>query len=197
MGQRLVINLISEGKILANAYYHWGAYSSSALHTLKPIIEELRIQEEQNYKPTMLDAVRLLQATKAELPDREFEVMKKLYPNFKRNTEIISRNDGLIGITEKEKETSTYWAEGTIYVDLDNKTFDFDVCCGYNNLELLMEVYEITETKDIPKIIETTFKSFDGIALNEFEDLVALIKNAEDSNSIIRMPDSSYVSIIY
>ena len=34
MGQRLNIEIKKDSKVLANAYYHWSAYTSSALQML-------------------------------------------------------------------------------------------------------------------------------------------------------------------
>jgi len=42
MGQRLNIEILKGGKILANAYYHWSAYTLPALELCKGIIEEYK-----------------------------------------------------------------------------------------------------------------------------------------------------------
>jgi len=40
MGQRLNIEIISNGKCLANAYYHWSAYSDSAIDLAIKIVRK-------------------------------------------------------------------------------------------------------------------------------------------------------------
>lgn len=42
MGQRLNIEIMKNDKVLANAYYHWSAYTSSALELCAYIIEEIK-----------------------------------------------------------------------------------------------------------------------------------------------------------
>lgn len=41
MGQRLVVDIVKDGVRLANAYYHWGAYTVPALRTCASAIKEL------------------------------------------------------------------------------------------------------------------------------------------------------------
>lgn len=39
MGQRLIIEVFNQGKALANAYFHEGAYTNSALAVISRILE--------------------------------------------------------------------------------------------------------------------------------------------------------------
>ena len=47
MGQRLNIEIIENGKVLANAYYHWSGYTSSSLELTQEILEAI---EKINYE---------------------------------------------------------------------------------------------------------------------------------------------------
>ena len=100
MGQRLNIQIeandtdTNETKVLANCYYHWSGYTSSAMELVKEIVDS------GIYNLDTLDpvekAIRLLEETGAglaidELTDTYNE------PKYKVAT---SRNNGLIAISE-------------------------------------------------------------------------------------------------
>lgn len=79
MGQRLNIEIINNGQVLANAYYHWSAYTLSSLELVAKVLsaynkisldtsEAVRLAEYQE------KAVWALQSTGAGLPDDEREV---------------------------------------------------------------------------------------------------------------------------
>lgn len=51
MGQRLNIEIKSKGKVVANCYYHWSAYTMSALQLTKEIISNFdSIQDNDDIK---------------------------------------------------------------------------------------------------------------------------------------------------
>lgn len=196
MGQRLVINIYSKGEILANAYYHWSAYSLGSLDELRPIIKELETPEEQEYKFGVLDAIKLLQVTSAELTDKEFDEIKKLYPSFKRKTERIDRNDGLIAFTEKGKSTNMLWSEGIIEVFVDDKTFDFSIVFPVESREKLKEFYQLDEL-DMPDEFGSPFYSFELIPFDRFEEFYSFVETVIRGEGVVRFPDGSFAVFVY
>ena len=66
MGQRLIITIVENGKALANAYYHWSAYTKAAMMLTEDVLLAI-----SNYKKTMtnnkLIAIRALEKTGALL----------------------------------------------------------------------------------------------------------------------------------
>ena len=103
MGQRLNIEMKSKGKVVANCYYHWSAYTMTALQLTKEIISNFdSIQDNNDVKR----AVKLLESTGAG------------YDN---------RNTGLIATSEEEMNDTRYWEEGRVTIDMYNKKFDFNV----------------------------------------------------------------------
>lgn len=123
MGQRLNIEIVENGVCLANAYYHWSAYTSSAFELAKQIIQAIpKVKEEIPAKR----AIRLLEVTGARLLSDEIEFAKKLLlgDDFEKATD---RNDGLIAISEKGIDKTRQWQEGAVYIYLDENRMKFDV----------------------------------------------------------------------
>lgn len=101
MGQRLNLEIKTNDKTLANCYYHWSGYTSSALELTKIILNNLSDKElTQDY------AVELLKLTGAG---------------------NSNRSEGLIGITDKDIEDTRYWAEATVYINLESRKVKLDI----------------------------------------------------------------------
>ena len=123
MGQRLNIEIVENGVCLANAYYHWSAYTSSAFELAKQIIQAIPKVKE---KPPVMRAIRLLEVTGAKLMGEEIEFAKDrlLGDDFVKATD---RNDGLITISENGIYETRQWQEGSVYIYLDENRMKFDV----------------------------------------------------------------------
>ncbi len=179
MGQRLNIEICNNEKSLANAYYHWSAYTSSAYDLLKKIIfcypKPISENEVQN-------AVQLLTSTGAGLYDcagEELEIIKDFPESLKKYA--ISRNHGLISMTKKAMEETRYWAEGKIIINIDTKTVSFDVFFDY-------EEEDYTE-KERNKIIEKSYNiDFSNL---KYEDIGII----EDLIIRSRLNDFKFVAI--
>ena len=130
MGQRLNIEIHRGEKALANAYYHWSAYTQSALELTQEIISTI---EEVKESDPVVEAVRLLEATGAGMPPQEKERVNQVrdVSIFKDSTD---RSSGLISITNEGIAETREWQEGRVIIDLDNEMIQFDVC-GVDKLE--------------------------------------------------------------
>ena len=76
MGQRLNIEIVKNGDILANSYYHWSGFSNSAVNLAIEIIKHFeyikKVKVEQYIKnQDLLFAIRLLEETSAGVEDIE------------------------------------------------------------------------------------------------------------------------------
>ena len=150
MGQRLNIEIKNKGVCLANAYYHWSGYSSSACDMAIEIMDY--IDNNPKNCDDRLYAIRLLESTGAGLTDfnpsdEEKETMKKYYkedyykkwletPNelkIAKNhfpnedfKECEGRNEGLLCVTESGMEETRKWEEARVTINIDTNTVDFD-----------------------------------------------------------------------
>lgn len=102
MGQRLNIEIVKNGEILANAYYHWSGFSNSAINLTEKIIKNFeyikkyRVEEYIENKD-LLFAIRLLEETGAGIEDLEEtrEILKDKTMNLKLLL-CKGRNEGII-----------------------------------------------------------------------------------------------------
>ena len=150
MGQRLVVNVIENGKRICAIYYHWSAYSSSAYQEaadLLKIINDGKLKEK--YKDVRL---RIIRGVEAGMTNRMFGKNELINENKKitdfwrgiinetglldkddmdaaRNAwpgedfavpEHASRSHGIVAIRERTMENYEAWAEGTLDLDLTN-----------------------------------------------------------------------------
>lgn len=124
MGQRLNIQIEANGtdtnetKVLANCYYHWSGYTSSAMELVKEIVDS------GIYKLDILDpvekAIRLLEATGAGLTDDELSDTYNT-PKYKIATD---RDLGLIAVSEKGIDETIKWEESRVTINLTTGSID-------------------------------------------------------------------------
>lgn len=122
MGQRLNIEIFNEGKVLANAYYHWSGYTSSALALTKTIIENI---DKIVCKDDRLKAVWLLQTTGAGLPNDERNSIEA--KDFTELSDFTNRNNGIIAVSHKAIQETRYWEEARVIIYLDEERIN---CSG-------------------------------------------------------------------
>lgn len=165
MGQRLNIEFIdNEDNCVVNCYFHWAAYSSSSVNLLDLIISLW--EEEKNTiladKPLDYQAISLLEQIGAGIIYSDLPEVK--YPELEK--EAISRNDGLICITENSIEDTRSWEEGRVTINLLKETFDFNVFYSFTREDLKDSFME--EDKQILKDINNAIP----ISLtNSFKDI--------------------------
>ena len=144
MGQRLVIQIEQNGEPLANAYYHWGAYTTYAAQLTQEIREYLDEADKtwSNFKK----AVWALYKTGARFNQEETKLINNDYWN-RENFEFVfdgkeaNRNEGLLCITEEGMADNIECEEARVDIDIETKEVYFDVICietvedylAYNN----------------------------------------------------------------
>lgn len=123
MGQRLNIEIKKDDKVLANAYYHWSGYTSSALDLTDEILKNI---DNVNFNNDIVRAVKLLELTGAGLESSEIDNLNKDMKNinFKK---AIDRNEGLIAISEKGIKKTQFWEEARVEIHLDTQNIILDI----------------------------------------------------------------------
>ena len=152
MGQRLNIQIeandtdTNETKVLANCYYHWSGYTSSAMELVKEIVDS------GIYNLDILDpvekAIRLLEATGAGLTEDELTDTYNT-PKYRLAT---SRNDGLIAISEKGIKDTVEWEESRVTINLTTGSIDtsgmfYDETDEFSSDELETKLKNLYELK--------------------------------------------------
>ena len=122
MGQRLIITVNKGGKDIAKIYYHWSAYSISALQETRDIINVL-YDDTNKIKDLKLRLIRLCEQNGGGIDggenSSEWKYIKQLYPKETFKKDNISRNYGLIALSEDGMKNMQTWSEGDIYIDMD------------------------------------------------------------------------------
>lgn len=156
MGQRLNIEITKNGKLLANAYYHWDAYSSTAISKTARIVHDyydiysipLRWYPEE--VSDMEIATRLLIMTGAGVDDLEHARITQNPPEALQTKhgpiilpKCVDRNSGLLCVTEEGMKDTRQWEEGRVTIDIGTQTVNFDVLSHYTKDEV--QKYEIED----------------------------------------------------
>lgn len=143
MGQRLVCTIQKDKKAICNIYYHWSAYTCSALFETKKIINCIYNHKDETTEDLLLRLIHFCEESGGGVSEGydsdEWKYIQKLYPNEKFKADNIDRNYGLISLSEKGIAELQSWSEGDVYINLDTDQVDFQVYCGYEYLEEYIE----------------------------------------------------------
>ena len=140
MGQRLVIQNQINGESVNVIYYHWSAYTESSIEELKEFANRLSVNyknRSDSFFAILTDAGRELieKPDNGSLTDNEKIDLFNLMTYFSVsgtgasdkdslkylsqyttdiNRQNVSRNEGLLAITEDDQEDTLGWSEGTV-----------------------------------------------------------------------------------
>lgn len=190
MGQRLNIEIWDKGQVLANAYYHWSAYTLEALKLLEKIITNIdNLVECDNDR---LKAVWLLQLTGAGLTQEELSTI--YCKGFTGITECNGRDEGLIAVSDKGIQETRYWEEDRATIYLDERRIDFDVVLKEPRWEYDKEREEYGNPKfsELP-IIEW---NLNDIKFENFENFFAFMEEMEHYGNV-RFRTKQYPCMAY
>ena len=183
MGQRLVVTVKSTGEDLCKMYFHWSAYTISALMEVRDMMEEFPI-ETKSKEDAILYFIRYCEeyggGIDGGMGSKEWNYITNKYPNYKFKSENINRNRGLIAISEDGMDEMQSWSEGDIYIDLDEMTVHNELFWYYDdideyNRELADREDEPITLDEIPEVGE--IGDFD---LEDIDDVIANIENITD-----------------
>lgn len=163
MGQRLVITVRNNGEDLAKIYYHWSAYTVSALWEASKLAACIYNHKDETEKELKLRLIRFCYENGGGISgeDYEFEYIRNMYPDEIFKEDGYSRSNGLISLSEKGMQEAQGWSEGDIYFDIDDETIINGIFCGWDNIEDYNEEVrswgedyedELLKFEDIPDI---------------------------------------------
>ena len=122
MGQRLVITVKNNEENIAKIYYHWSAYSLSALEETREVLDCL-LNNDNPIKDLRLRLIRFVESRGGCIDggseSDEFKAIQEMYPNEKFKSDG-SRNEGLIALTKDGMSSIQTWSEGDVDIDLDD-----------------------------------------------------------------------------
>ena len=181
MGQRLNLEIWNNGKVLANAYYHWSAYTDSSAAIVNTAINYIKNNPLQNDND-LLYAIRILEATGAGLTTEEIE-HAKLRPSLEGATfaECNGRNTGLIGISNEAIRSTRDWQEYSVFVFLDEKRISFRVIFTQRAWQWEREQrVDYGNAKADARELEIADFNFDDIKFDAWDELNEFLQSREE-----------------
>ena len=189
MSQRLNIQIeankadTNETKVLANCYYHWSGYTTSAMELVNELVKS------GIYNLDILDpvekAIRLLEATGAGLCEDELTDTYNT-PKYKVST---GRNSGLIAISEEGTNRVAEWEESRVTINLTTGSINmsdmfYDETDEFSSAEIETKLENLYKLKaDLnssfdtfqtlyTELTENVFDSTDGCDMFVHEDCI-------------------------
>lgn len=187
MGQRLNIEIINDDKVLANAYYHWAGYTTSAISLTETILHSF-IDDGCYDLPK---AIALLKSTGATFTPKENDLAllnNELIQFTLTDKDTINRNKGLISFSKEGIEETEYWEEARVTINIESKCIDFDVF-----LYITKDEYEEYKEESIYSKIKNINIDVNNISFNKFNEFSNLF-NGE--YSIFKTSSNDYLIVI-
>lgn len=128
MSETLNFEIVKEDEVVANCYYRWSGFTGAALDyacEMSYRMDKIR----QKYQDPYCIAIALLQVTGAKLLHSSAKALKdgKIIPS-----ELLRLDDGegegLIGVSEEDKESISSIGDEVAIFNLDSNQFDISGC---------------------------------------------------------------------
>lgn len=182
MGQRLVITVQHGSENIARIYYHWSAYTRSALKEARDIIKYLDDVDPKTVPQIQLALIHLCEKNgggiDGGLDSLEGVYIQERWPReqFRKATPDCSY--GLIAITESGMDEMLGWAEGELTIDVEDRMIYNEVFWS-SGLESWKESYgenygytqeelDRMTLDDIPEL----HHSIEEVSFSEVDDLL-------------------------
>lgn len=190
MGQRLNVEIVSNGKLLANAYYHWDAYTGTSLQRTGAILDKLN-EIKEPVKDDLDLAIKLLESTGAGINDveRNYILADPELSKYLPINDCVDRNEGILSITKQGMQNTRYWEEGRVVIDIGKRTILFRIYWVLTKEEYLDDYYDLEHYEQLPTIDYDIRKE---IPFDEFEELKNLYTSTIDTYGFKR-PDGSII----
>lgn len=197
MGQRLVVTARSMGVDLCKMYFHWSAYTIPALMEVKDMMAEFPM-ETRSKDEAILYFIRYCEKNGGGISNgygsKEWNYITEKYPNKIFKKDGISRNQGLIGISEEEMNAIQNWSEGDIVINLDDMTVHNEVFWCYDNIDEYNQ--ELIDREDKPVTLDD-IQEVGEIGDFDVEDIDDVIADLEDiSGYVCRNGNEIYELIV-
>lgn len=201
MGQRLVITVKSNGIDLAKIYYHWSAYSMSALYEARDLVNYICEHEDKTEKELQLRLIRFCEENgggiDGGLDSEEWKYIQNMFPNVTFKSGGIDRNYGLIALSEKGMNNIQSWSEGDVDIILDEDLILNYVYIGYENFENYKKDMaewddEFDKNMKLEDITDTGY-DLSTIGFDEIDGVIETLRTTNDS--VYRHEHTIYVMV--
>lgn len=188
MGQRLNVEIVSNGKLLANAYYHWDAYTGRSLQRTDDILNKLN-EIQESVKDDLDLAIKLLESIGAGINDveRNYILADPELSKYLPINDCVNRNEGILSITKEGMQNTRYWEEGRVIIDIGKRTILFRIYWELTKEEYLDDYNDMEHYEQLPTIDYDFEKE---ISFDKFEELKNLYTSTIDSYGFKRSDGS-------
>ena len=146
MGQRLCLSIEKGGKELCNIYWHWGAYTDSALLHTKEIVDCIYNHKDETDAEMLLRLIHFCENQGGGIANgkngEDWKYICNLYPDQTFKADNISRSDGLISLSESGMTESHKWSEGDVIIDLDEDLISFGVYASHESFDDFLDCFD-------------------------------------------------------
>lgn len=196
MGQRLVITANYKNQEIAKIYFHWSAYTITALQEAYDLISAINITDYTTIEDLQLQLIRYCEnnggCIDGGLNSAEMQYVKFIFPKeeFKGNG---NRNQGLIAISDIGRDEIQENSEGDLIINFDSQEVS-NYCyigwglAGYKNYR--KEEYEE----------EVDFNSMESLDLDigriPFNDVSSAIADLQSLNDYVYFTGNEVIELI-
>lgn len=188
MGQRLVITIHAFNEDIAKIYYHWSAYSVSALNEAKDIIENVDWSNSTTKDELILKLINFIEENGGGIDggigSEEYNYVTQYFKSKYQFSTDPNRNHGLIAISEKCMDEMQMWSEGDLEIDFDNHEIFNQVFVQFNGLSNFNNYMQDCEVDEFESLNEIPELSYDLSDIS-FENLCKTIDELENIPSFV------------
>lgn len=202
MGQRLVVSVYknkNEASPFMSIYYHWSAYTVTALVESLNIIKSYR--ERKRSLPFEAALIVSLETIGARIDPQDSLYIQNKYPDIKFDLDNVDRNFGLIALSEERIAQQLQWAEGLANVYLEEEEILNDCMIFYENEteynDYIISMYDDDDC-DVAMAVELSTLNYDPSQLNakEVEAFLFDINNNHRDEYAFKLKDGTIIEFI-
>ena len=204
MGERLVLDIILDDECILNFYYHWDAFTLTALKRIKSILEV--IGDDRDKRSIQYKLIRYCESEGGGITHYdtvlkdyedeyyEYDLISNLWPDEVFEKENIDRSNGLVSISKQGYEDSHSWEDGSAVIDLDNKIISLDCFYGFGSYDELLRDCStpVDERPCFKHIIELKY-DITSFSFDELDTIISDLAYADNlDTSIVKCGDCYY-----
>lgn len=195
MGQRLVITVESNDVDIAKIYYHWSAYSDSALSEAKEVVDYIRDRNYSSERELQLDLIRFCERNGGGVDWADRDYIQSLFPE-EVFLEGADRSYGLVSLSKENMREAQRWSEGDVAILLDEDRIRYEVYTAYESYDEYVEWMTETfgyELDELPKLDEIPQLSISPYLI-DYDD-IDLVLEEVSGRSVVQHDGFIYVLV--
>jgi hypothetical protein len=163
MGQRLNLEIRKKGKVLANCYFHWSAYTAPSYELTEKVYHFIINNYNDIADPKLL-AIKAFESLGAGMEPEEIEYMRNNKKYCSNDFNLYkNRNEGIIGVSPKGIRSTQEWAEEDSIIEISNFNdirFHFNVFNFEESIDFYIDEYIRPDFEEGSSQLEAAIASF-------------------------------------